>query len=205
MNGKNINFNYKKIKKTELYKNKKIFNIDDIDANKILVSKKEQYGKYNSFKYFIGYNDNDVIRPLCLKLSKMTGYINEFNENKNTIIMSLRVNDEQLFKKYNKIWKKVEKLMRIDFESKPTYGYDDKYIKTKIKTYADITNFHNKKIPKEKVPCKCLSVIMLDSVIESDEKYYLQTFLEECKYVQEKIKFENYIDEELDSDSDNDE
>ena len=46
---------------------------------------------------------------------------------------------------------------------------------------------------------------MLDSVIESDEKYHPQTFLEECKYVQEKIKFENYIDEELDSDSDNDE
>ena len=103
-----------------------------------------------------------------------------------------------------KYGKKVEKLMRIDFESKPTYGYDDKYIKTKIKTYADIiiTNFHNKKMPKEKVPCKCLSIIMLDSVIESDEKYYPQTFLEECKYVQEKIKFENYINDNLDSDSD---
>ena len=121
--------------------------------------------------------------------------------------MSLRVNDEQLFKKYNKIWKKVEKLMGIDFERKPTYGHDDKYIKTKIKTSADIiiTNFHNKKIPKEKVPCKCISIIMLDPVIESDEKYYPQTFLEKCKYVQEKIKFENCIDEELDSDSDNDE
>ena len=57
---------------------------------------------------------------------------------------------------------------------------------------------------KEKSPCKCLST-MLDSAIESDEKYYPQTFLEELKYVQEKIKFENYIDEELDSDSDNDE
>ena len=46
---------------------------------------------------------------------------------------------------------------------------------------------------------------MLDSVIETDEKYYPQTFLEECKYVQENIKFENYINEELDSDSnDND-
>ena len=60
-------------------------------------------------------------------------------------------------------------------------------------------------MPKEKVPCKCLPIIMLDSVIESDEKYYPQTFLEECKYTQENIKFENYIDEELDSDSDNDE
>ena len=121
--------------------------------------------------------------------------------------MSLRVNDEQPFKKYRKIWKKVEKLMRIDFESKLTYSYDDKYIKTKIKKYVDIitTNFHNKRMPKEKVPCKCLSILMLDSVTESDIKYYPQTFLEECKYVQVKIKFENYVDEELDSDSDNDE
>ena len=52
------------------------------------------------------------------------------------------------------------------------------------------------RVPKEKVPCKCLSRIMLDSVIESDEKYYPQRFLEERKYVQEKIKFENYIDED---------
>ena len=118
MSTKNINFDDKKIKKTKFYKNKKVFQIDDIDVNKILVSKKEPYGKNNSLIYFIGYNDNDVIRPLCLKFSKMTGYINEFNENKNTITMSLRVNDEQLFKKYNKIWKKVEKLMRIDFSNK---------------------------------------------------------------------------------------
>ena len=101
--------------------------------------------------------------------------------------------------------KKVDKLMRIDLESKHFYGddNDNKYIKTNIKTYADsiMTNFHNKKMPKEKAPYKCLSIIMLDSVIESDEKYYPQTFLEECKYVQEKIKFENYINEELDSDS----
>ena len=96
--------------------------------------------------------------------------------------------------------------MRIDFESRPTDGYDEKYIKTKLKTYADsiITNFHNKKILKEKVPCKCLSVIMLEYVIGSDEKCYAQTFLEGWKYVQEKIKFENYTDEELDGDSDDD-
>ena len=104
--------------------------------------------------------------------------------------------------------------MSIDFNCKTTYSDDDddddddddKYIKAKLKTYVDIitTNFHNKKMPKEKVPCKCLSIIILDSVIESDKKYYPQTSLEECKYVQDKIKLENYIDEELDSDSDND-
>ena len=108
MNGKSINFDNKNIKKSDFYnKNKEIFNIDDIDVNKILVSKKEPYGKNNSLIYFIGYNDNDVIRPLCLRLSKMTDYINEFNENKNTITISLKVNDEKVFKKYNQIWKKL--------------------------------------------------------------------------------------------------
>ena len=52
-------------------------------------------------------------------------------------------------------------------------------------------------MPKEKAPCKCLSIMMLDSVIKVNKKYYPQTFLEECKYIQEKIKTENYIDEDL--------
>ena len=59
----------------------------------------------------------------------MTGYFKEFNW---IITMSFRVNNKQLLEKYNKIWEKVEKLMRIDFESKPVYGDDNKYIKTKI-------------------------------------------------------------------------
>ena len=89
--------------------------------------------------------------------------------------------------------------MKIDFESKPVYGDDDKYIKTKIKTYEKgiITNFHNKKTPKEKASCKCLSIIMIDSVVKGNKRYYPQTLLEECKYIIEKIKTENYINEDL--------
>ena len=128
MSRSSINFNNEKIKKSDFYKNKKIFNIDNIDVNEILVSKKETYGKYNSFKYFIGYNDNDVIRPLYLGLSQMTGYINKFDKNK--ITMSLMIEDKQLLKKYNKIWKKIEKFMKIDFNTKATYGDGDKYLKT---------------------------------------------------------------------------
>ena len=60
-----------------------------------------------------------------------------------------------------------------------------------------ITNFQSKKIPKEKVPCKCLSLIMLDSVIKTKKKYYPQTLLEECKYQPEKVKTENLIDHDL--------
>ena len=106
-------------------------------------------------------------------------------------------------KNYNKIWEKNFKILNIDFESKPVYGDNDKYIKTKIKIYADgiITNFHNKKIPKEKLPCKCLSIIILDSVIKANKKYYPQTFLEECKYTQGKIKTKNYFDDDLKSDN----
>ena len=144
MNGNSINFDDKKNQKSDLYnKNNKIFNIDDV--NKIFVSKKENYGKYNSFKHFIRYNDNDVIKPLYLELSQMTGHINKFD--KNTITMSLKVKDKKRFKNYNKIWKKIEELMDIDFDTKPTYGSDDKYIKTKIKTYEDniTTHFYNKK------------------------------------------------------------
>ena len=91
--------------------------------------------------------------------------------------------------------------MKIHFESNPVYGDDDKYIKTKIEIYAGsiITDFHNKKMPKEKAPCKYLSIIMIDSVIKANKKYYPQTFLEECKYIQENIKIENYINEDLEN------
>ena len=100
-----LNLDIEKIRKSNFCnKNKKIFNIDDTDVNKILVSKKEQYGKYNSSKYFIGYNDNDVIRPLYLSISQTTGYINKFDKNK--ITMSLIIKDIQLLKNYNRLWKK---------------------------------------------------------------------------------------------------
>ena len=137
---------------------------------------------------------------------------NKFDKNK--ITMSLMTKDIKLLKNYGKIWKKNEKLMKIDFNTKATYEYNDKYIKTRIKTYKYniTTNLYNKrelkKVPEEKIPHECLSIIILDSVIYAYEKYYPQTFLEECKYVKTNVRTKNYIDEELKSesytDSDND-
>ena len=164
-----------KNEKSDFHKNKKITKIDDIDVNKILVSKEELYGTKNSFKYFIGYNDNDVVRPLCIKLSQMTGYVRKFEGN---TTMSFKISNKQLLKKYNQIWKRVEKVLKIEFDSELVYRDNDKYIKTKIKIYAGsmITNFHSKTMPKEKGPCKCcLSIIMLDCVIKAKKKYYPQT------------------------------
>ena len=77
--------------------------------------------------------------------------------------------------------------MNIKFDHEPVYGDNDKYIKTKIKIYGDkvSTDFQGKKVPKENASYKCLSLIMLDSVIRVNKKYYRQTLLKEYKY---KIK-----------------
>ena len=71
-------FWWQKNKKSDFYKNKKVVRIDDIDFNKILVSKEESYGTKNSFKYFFGYNDNDIIRPLWVRLPEMAVYARKY-------------------------------------------------------------------------------------------------------------------------------
>ena len=92
MSGKSINFEDKKINKSNFCKNKILFKIERIDINKILISKKESNGTKNSFKYFIGYNDDDVIRPLCIKLPQMIGYFKHFERGNKT--MSFKAGDK---------------------------------------------------------------------------------------------------------------
>ena len=142
----------------------------------------------------------------------MIGCVKQFDSNKT---MSFTVSYSKLLEKYTKIWERVSNLMEIKFDSKPVYGDNDIYIKTKIKLHGDKmnTNFQGKKIPKENVSYKCLSLIMLDSVIRKNKKCYPQTLLEEYKYEIKKNKMENLIKDDLDpsssdgsdSESDNDE
>ena len=77
-----------------------------------------------SFKYFIRHNDNDVIRSLCIKLSQMNGYVRKFEGNTTMYFM---ISDKQLLKKYNQIWKRFKKLLKIEFDSESVYGDNDKY------------------------------------------------------------------------------
>ena len=95
--------------------------------------------------------------------------------------------------------------MGIDFDSKLTYGNDDKYIKIKIKKYEDsiTTNVYNKKGSK-KIPRKMFINNNFRFCSLCIWKYHLQIFLEECKYAQEKIKTKNYVNKELKSESDTD-
>ena len=101
-------------KKNDFYENKRLFKIDGIDADKILVSKKEPYGTNKSIKYFIGYNNDNVIRPLCIKLPQMIGYAKCFKIKIIMMIiiikktMSSKFTYNKLLKKYNQIWKKLK-------------------------------------------------------------------------------------------------
>ena len=133
----------------------------------------------------------------------MIGYVKSFENN---TAMSFKISDKQLLKKYNQIWKEVKHLLKIKFDSEPGSGYNDKYIKTKIKIYDGNvnTNFQDKGMPKEKASYKCLSIIMLDSVFKVKKKYYPQTLLEECKYEIINTKMENLIDDELEASSSDD-
>ena len=148
MSGKSVNFGGKKIQKSHFYKNEKVAKIDEVDVNKMLISREEPYSTKNSFKSFNWYNDNEVIRPLCIKLSQMTGYVRKFEGN---TTMSFKISDKELLQKYNQIWKKVKGLLNIKFNSENVDGDNNKYIKTKIKTYGDsvLTNFEEKKCQKK--------------------------------------------------------
>ena len=85
--------------------NKTLFGIDGIYAYKKIVFKNEQYCTKKPFEHFISYNNNDVIRTLCIKLPQMFLYVECFDSNET---MSFKVSDKKLLKKYTKIWKKHE-------------------------------------------------------------------------------------------------
>ena len=194
----------KKIKKNIFYRSRKPFNASHIDVDKIVISKEVVYGTKNSLKYFFGYNDEeDVIRPLLLKLPQMIGYLKKFDDN---MTMSLRVDDSKLLKKYCRIWKTIKGLLGIAFDSEPVYDDADSYLKTKVKMHDNRvnTNFQGKELPKVDASYKYLSLIMLDFIVKVGKKYYPQVFLEECKYVKSKNKMFNYIDDDLEMTSSED-
>ena len=104
MSGKSIIFDDKMINKSNFYKSEKLFKINDIYANKILVSEKEPYGRKRSFRHFIGYNDNNDIRPLCIKLLQMINFSKDLDCYKT---MSFKLGDKKLLKCIPKYGEKI--------------------------------------------------------------------------------------------------
>ena len=107
-----------------------------VDTDKIVAFDKFKYSDYSS-KYFIGYlDDNDTTRTLCIILPQMSEYINYFDDDGKN--MSFKIGYESVFLEYNGIWNKIKKTLNIRFHSHPLH--DDKYIKTKVKTFNGVIN-----------------------------------------------------------------
>ena len=170
-----------------------------MSADNIFISNKLKKNGETS-KYFIGYsNDIYSVVPLCIILPKMSGYIKYFNNGEEN--MSFKIEGDEVYIKYNSIWNKIKELLDVKFYSEPIY--DDKYIKTKVKMLSDVMNaLFNGDIPKERIEYACILCISIDSVLKIDGKYYPQIYLEQCKYRMKRKELKNFIDYEVDSDSD---
>ena len=172
---KTILFNDVEVNKKDFYDAKKAIPLDSVEISNIVVSNKVKNNNETS-KYFVGYSNNiDEISPLCIILPQRSGYIRYFeNGGKN---MSLKIEDDEIYVKYNQIWNKIEELLGVKFYSEPIY--DDKYIKTKVKTFSSVVNtlLSGDEIPKERVEYVCISCISIDSVLKLKNKYHPQVYL----------------------------
>ena len=156
--------------------------------------------KINS-KYLIGIKLDKAIRPLVLIMPKMSGYVKTFkvkegdNDERNKL-MSFHIVGEKLLEKYTAIWTKIEDLKNIKLNALPVY--DDRYIKTKIRTYSDkvYNNFRGLNVPEDDIESESFTVSS-DSLLAYDKKYYLQVYLDKCVYKTISKQMTDYLDESL--------
>ena len=201
MSSQKKKFGDKEVDKKTLYSSKEAILLDLVDLSKIVVSSKWKLND-TTYKYFCGYLNNDVIKPLCVILPQTNGYIKYFDDGGKN--MSFVTDDEKVYEKYDKIWNVVKGLLKLKFAASPIRN--DKYILAKLKIFKkkNLTTFNNNIFPIEKNHYICIPAIDIDSVLKIDKKAYPQAYLEECKYKLKKRKLVNFIDSEIIDDSDSD-
>ena len=123
MSSQKIKFGDKEVDKKKFYSSKEATLLDSVDLSKIVVSSRSKLND-TTYKYFRGYLNNDVIKPLCVILPQMSRYIKYFdNGGKN---MSLVTDDKEVYEKYDEIWNVIKGLLKLKFAASPIR--DDKYI-----------------------------------------------------------------------------
>ena len=172
-----------------------------VNIDQIVASDKFKHNK-EGFKYFIGYQEGEIVKPLCIILPQMSGYIKYFEKGGKN--MSFLIKDDEVWEKYAEIWDVIKNKLSIKFHSKPIY--EQKYLKAKVREFDGVikTNFLGNDMPKENMHYTCIACITIDSVMRIDKKNHPQVYLEECKYRVKKIQMPRFINTELKSDSDSD-
>ena len=133
-----------------------------VDLDQIVVSYKFKHND-EGFKHFTGYLEGRIVKPLCIILPQMCGYIKYFENGSKNI--SFFIKDDEVWDKYDKIWDVIKNKLNIKFHSEPVYEY--KYLKAKVREFDGVikTNFLNNGMPKENMYYSCIACITIDSVI----------------------------------------
>ena len=123
MSKQTLKFNDIVVNKNDYYSSRKAIPFNSVNTNNIVVSYRVKHNE-DSYKYFIGYSHDDVIRSLCIILPQMSGYIKYFDNGGKNI--AFEIAEESVYLKYVKIWNKIKSVLNVKFHSQPIY--DDKYI-----------------------------------------------------------------------------
>ena len=116
MSEKTLKLDNIRVNKKELHKSKQPINLDLVNLDQTVMSDKFKHSD-DGFKYFIGYRDNEIVKPLCIILPQMSGYIKFFENGGKS--MSFVAKDDDALDKYNEIWNKIKKTLNIKFHSMP--------------------------------------------------------------------------------------
>ena len=146
MSEKALKFGNTRLNKKEFHKSKQPLNLDLVNITQIVVSDKFKHSD-DSFKYFIGYKEDEIVKLLCIILYQMSGYIKYFeNGGKN---LSFMIKNDDMLDRYKEIWNKIKNTINITFHSMPVY--DENYIKTKVREFGGVikTKFLCDETPKE--------------------------------------------------------
>ena len=201
MSEKTLKLNNIRLNEKEFHKSKQPVDLMPVNVYQIVVSDKFKHSN-QGFKYFIGYQKYEIVKPLCIILPQMSGYIKYFeNGGKN---MSFLIKDDEVWEKYEQIWDVIKNKLSIKFHSKPIY--EQKYLKAKVREFDGVikTNFLGNDMPKENMHYICIACITIDSVMRMDKNNQPQVFLEECKYRVKKIQMSRFISAKLESDLESD-
>ena len=162
MSEKTLKFNNIIFNKKKFHQSKEPIDLLPVDLDQIVACYKFKHND-EGFKYFIGYLKDEIVKPLCIILPQMDGYIKYFeNGSKN---MFFFIKDDEVWDKYDKISDVIKDKLDIKFHSEPVCEY--KYLKVKVREFDAVikTNFLNNAIPKENMYYSCIACITIDSAV----------------------------------------
>ena len=163
MNKSTLKFNNIRVNNKEFPKSKQPIDLISVNVDRRVVSDRFKHSD-NSFKQFIGYQEGGIVKPLCIILPQMSGYIEYFeNGGKN---MSFVIKDDEVWQKYDENWDVITNKLGIKFHSKPIH--DQKYLKAKVRKFDGMvkTNSLGNEVPKENMNYTCIACITIDSVMK---------------------------------------